>query len=514
MLRRIELHEGSPYLRDESKMEGHGDLLYIPDDESDIIEAVVLHRSSGTSLTVAGMRTGVCGGCIPYGGDVLSVEKLNGILALGKDDRGLYLRVQPAVTVRELNAFLRRKDYLRIPELDKGAREAASSAEHGLFYPVDPTELNSSIGGNISTNASGPRTYKYGPTRNWIRRIRMIVSDGSVIDITRGDISAVNGILTIPTSRDVLTIPIPKYEFNTEVKNAAGLMTAKDLDAIDIMVGSDGMFGVITEADVYVIPSHPLISNIMFFPSDEDAYAFVRDIRMSEVKPEFLEFFDSGSLDLIRSSRTKDPRFTGMPDVPDYAASALFFDLPSDDSLCGSYSAISRIAEEHNASLDHSWCGHELSDRERMFSFRHSVPQTIFDHVASLKDSIPGMHKMGTDMSVPVDRLDDMVGYYHSILDSAGLEYVIFGHIGNAHLHVEIILRNMDDLEHARKAYRALAEKAVLLGGSPSAEHGIGKLKRDYIELMYGKEGVEDIKRVKSAFDPDWMFNPGCVVVR
>ena len=272
------------------------------------------------------------------------------------------------------------------------------------------------------------------------------------------------------------------------------------------------MCGIITEADLYVIPAYLLISSIVFLPNDGDAYALSRDFAGSGVTPEFLEFFDSGSLDLIRSSRRDDPRFTEMPDIPDNAGSALFFDLPMDASLKENFGRLEHVIEKHGGSLRDSWCGYELRDRQRFFAFRHAVPQSIFDYVARLKgSSAPGINKMGTDMSVPLEHLDEMMAAYDKVITRYGLEYVIFGHIGNGHPHVEIILKDMDDFEKAKKAYMELAAKAVELGGSPSAEHGIGKMKVDYVRMMYGDGGMEQMRAVKRAMDPGYLFNPGNV---
>ena len=118
---------------------------------------------------------------------------------------------------------------------------------------------------------------------------------------------------------------------------------------------------------------------------------------------------------------------------------------------------------------------------------------------------------MGTDMSVPLDRLDEMMGCYDSILKAYDLEYVIFGHIGNGHPHVEIILKDMDDFRRAKLAYTDLAAKAIELGGSPSAEHGIGKMKVSYVDMMYGTAGVTEIWNMKRTMDPEDRFNPGNV---
>ena len=147
-----------------------------------------------------------------------------------------------------------------------------------------------------------------------------------------------------------------------------------------------------------------------------------------------------------------------------------------------------------------------------MRELRHSIPRSIFEYVASLKGEMPGIHKMGTDMSVPDDAADEMMAYYAEQLDAAGLEYVVFGHIGNNHPHVEIILKSMDEFERAKEIYQRFAAKAVELGGSPSAEHGIGKIKTDYMILMYGEKGVEEIRRVKSILDPKDILCRGNIV--
>ena len=510
MIRLTDVPEDSPYTIDECKIRGYADSVLIPEDEADVIDAV----RSESDITISGMRTGMCGGSVPYGGTVMSMERFDRILGVGKDGHGFYVRVQPFVTVRKLNDFIRRKEYRSLPSLTEGAAEEMAADPNGFVYPVDPTELNGSLGGNIADNASGPRTYKYGPTRDWVRRVRVVLSDGSVLDITRGDIRAKGRVLEIPFSDGPRTVELPAYEFNRRVKNVTGLFVEDDMDAVDLFIGSEGIFGVITEADLYLAPAHPLISNIVFLREDRDAYSLSKDIRDSEVVPEFLEFFDSGSLDLIRASRKDDPRFTEMPDIPDYARSALFFDLPMDDTLEKNYLALSGLLRKYGSSLSDSWCGHELRDRDRFFAFRHSVPQTIFEYVARLKgSSAPQINKMGTDMSVPLERLDEMMASYDSVLRSYGLEYVVFGHIGNGHPHVEIILKDMEDFRRAKEAYSELAARAIELGGSPSAEHGIGKMKVSYTEMMYGPEGVAQIWNVKRTMDPDGIFNSGNMFV-
>lgn len=501
------------YLSDESKMTGRADNVIPPYDESELRDAVRYANTKGIKLTVRAMGTGMCGGAVPDGGDILSLEHMTGIIGVGKDRKGYYLRVLPCTTINEINEALRTGDFDGWAELSQGALESLRNEPVPYFYPVDPTEMNGSIGGNIATNASGPRTYRYGPTRDWIRRIRVVLPEGNFMVLKRGDYKADGRRMSFPSGRNYYSFELPHYDFNTGVKNAAGPMIHEDMDLLDLFIGSEGIFGVITEADIRLAPWHPLVSNIVFLPTDGDALAAVRDIRSDDlIDPEFLEYMDCRSLDLLRNVMSEDPALIRVPSIPEDAGSALFFDMQVTDDMDVRYQRLSEILSQHGGSLNRSWCGHELEDRGRMRELRHSIPKSIFEYVASLKGEMPSIHKMGTDMSVPDGAADEMMAFYSRRLQEEGLPYVIFGHIGNNHPHVEIILRSMEDFEKAKHLYDEFAAKAVELGGSPSAEHGIGKIKTHYMEMLYGREGVEALRRVKSVLDPNGIFCPGNII--
>ena len=503
MFYRQRIRSDSKYLTDESKMTGKGEHVIIPVDESELREVMRVNNSKGNPVTVSAMRTGVCGGCVPLEGDVISLERMTGVIGIGRDDRGYFVRVLPCTTISEINRVLRSRDFSHLSDVTEGAREMLSSEPVPYFYPVDPTEMNGSIGGNIACNASGPRTYRYGPTRDWVRRLMVVLPEGQYIDFTRGDYVAEGRRISFPAGRSYFSFDIPSYDFNTGVKNAAGPMFHENMDLIDMFVGSEGIFGIIAEADVYISPWHPLVSNILFFPTDRDCLDAVREFREDDlVDPEFLEYMDCGSLDLIRRVMSSDPAMIRVPRLPEGAGSALFFDMQETGDMDARYARVAEIAGRHGGSLDMSWCGRDAADRERMRELRHSIPRSIFEYVASLKGEMPGIHKMGTDMSVPDEAADEMMSYYAEQLDAAGLEYVMFGHIGDNHPHVEIILKSMGDFDKAKEVYARFAAKAVELGGSPSAEHGIGKIKTDYMRMMYGERGVEEIRRVKAILDP------------
>ena len=501
------------YLADESKMTGRADNVILPYDESELRDAMRYANSKGLRLTVSGLRTGLCGGSVPQGGDVLSLEHMSGMIGIGKDRKGYFVRVQPCMTIREINEVLRNRSFDGLADLSPGAVESLRNEPVPYFYPVDPTELGGSIGGNIATNASGPRTYRYGPTRDWVRRLRVVLPEGNFIAIRRGEYKAEGRRMSFPSGRNYYSFELPHYDFNTRVKNAAGPMMYENMDLMDLFIGSEGIFGVITEADIRIIPWNPHVSNIVFFPSDEDALEAVKDIRRDKVvDPEFLEYMDCRSLDLLRDVMASDPALIRAPSLPEDAGSALFFDMEVTDDIGKRYDRLSEILKAHNTSLERSWCGHEKEDMDRMRELRHSIPKSIFEYVASLKGEMPKIHKMGTDMSVPDESADEMMSYYYRRLQEEDLPFVVFGHIGDNHPHVEIILRSMEDFEKANVLYDEFARKAVELGGSPSAEHGIGKIKTHYIRMMYGDEGVEALRNVKYALDPNGILNIGNIL--
>ena len=500
----------SPYLIDECKIRGNAERVVIPDDESELSSVVKEANRTGTNITISGLRTGLCGGSVPLGGILVSMERFSSMIGIGRDGEGYFLRVQPCVTIDEIVRSVQLKRIEGFSDITPNACSEFRSDERKFFYPVDPTEMRGSIGGNISANASGARTFKYGPTRNWVKSLRVMLADGNIIRIERGEHIS-NGRHFDVTIDDVhLEFDIPNYDFNRSVKNATGLYCHEDMDLIDLIIGSEGILGIIVEADLRLTEWHPLISNIIFMPDDQSAISLIDDLRHDTiVEPEFIEYFDKGSVDLIRRTCLTDPTILRPPG---YECSAVFMDMSMDNDVESRFERLFELVRKNGGDPGRSWTGYDQNDRKRMFAFRHSVPKSIFDYVASLKDDIPAINKMGTDMSVPEEHNLEMMSFYDSILKEHGLEYVIFGHMGNCHPHVEIILKDMEDLTKAKEAYGILAQRAFEFGGSPSAEHGIGKLKRDYIRMVYGTEGISEIRNVKSAFDPNNILNRGNIV--
>jgi len=172
------------------------------------------------------------------------------------------------------------------------------------------------------------------------------------------------------------------------------------------------------------------------------------------------------------------------------------------------------VLEECNSSLNNTWSAYEDREIARFKHFRHAVPEIVNNIIAERKKQFSEIHKLGTDMSVEDIHLKEMMEFYRVSLKEAGLEYVMWGHIGDNHVHVNILPRNMDDLKLGKELYKKFADKAVQFGGSVSAEHGIGKIKHEYLQIMYGEEGVLQMREIKFSLDPNCVFNCGNIFGR
>jgi len=439
------------YLEDASGYRGYADRVIIPADEAGVSAALREASQTGVPVTIAGAGTGVTGARVPQGGWVLSLEKFTRL-----DIHDGYAIAGAGVLLRDLHA-------------------AAQSSRQ--FYPPDPTETSASIGGTIATNASGSRSFKYGATRRWIERLRVVLADGRVLDVGRGD----------PIDFDPGTLPLPRV-----TKNTAGYLLRPGMDWIDLFTGSEGTLGVVTEARLKLLPAAAaVLGGVVFFPTDDLALDAVDDWR-ANASPRMLEYFDEPSLALLR---------TRFPEIPAGARAAILFEQEL-DAIDDADAWLPRIEAAHG--LDESWLADSPADRERFRRFRHALPELVNDTVRR-----NGTLKMGTDHAVPIDRGREMLAYYrHRLNEEFPDRHVIFGHIGDAHLHVNI-LPSSEDSDRATALLAEFARQAVALGGTVSAEHGLGKRKAHLLALQYAPEHREAMVAVKRRLDPQNILGRG-----
>ena len=156
-----------------------------------------------------------------------------------------------------------------------------------------------------------------------------------------------------------------------------------------------------------------------------------------------------------------------------------------------------------------TWLASDTREMRRLQDFRHAVPEAVNLLIDERRKREPRLTKLGTDLAVPNERLEDIIALYRRDLAAAGLEYVMFGHMGDNHIHVNIIPRTFTDYQQGNRLYKAWAASVVRMGGTVSAEHGIGKLKTALLQEMYGETGIAQMRTVKEVFDPAWRLNRG-----
>ena len=507
------------YLTDESKFSCRPfDHLFFPRSEAELAAVMKEMARRGIKVTIAGARTGLVGGCVPNQGALVSLENFDRVLALYYDvpSAEWRLKAQCAVNLRTIAAQLSVKN---IPDIERCAdgmtlleMDRFRQDPDFYFYPPDPTEMSASLGGTVATNASGARTFRYGPTRAWVRGLRVMLANGEFLDIPRGKyFASPSGEFVVSDSagRDY-RVKIPTYP-SPRTKNTSGIFTAPHMDLVDLFIGSEGAFGVITEVTVGLFQRRPKISIVQFLQSDEQAIDLVQALRAeSRIRLDLLESYSGSALDLLRERQRRDARSVGTPPIPESAGAALFFELdfdPADKTV--TMDALEAVVRSCGASLSDSWSAYENRELDRLKGFRHILPETINAVIAERKKKHPGLHKLGTDLAVPDERLADMWAVYREGLAGAGLEWAAFGHIGNNHVHINILPRDMADLEKALELYQLFADKAVAFGGTVSAEHGIGKLKAKFLKTMFSPEAIEEMRAVKQALDPNLLLNPG-----
>jgi D-lactate dehydrogenase (cytochrome) len=507
------------YLVDESKLEGSAELLFFPKTEAEIVAILHYLKKSIIPAFISAARTGIVGSSVPSGGAVISVEKMDRMTGFGydQDKERYFCRFEPGISLQTINDKLLKKELEKVDELTPEAVSRFKEDKNTYHYVIDPTELSASLGGTVATNASGARTFKYGATRKWIKKIKVVLDNAEVLDIPRGKYFASDDRSFIIEHSDgsKRTFKIPSYEFNTKVKNAAGIFSKPNMDLIDLFIGSEGIFGIITEIEVWITKKHEVISNVLFFNSEEDALTFVDLIQNETIdRPEYIEFFSKEGLDLLRKVQNSNPSFINTPKIPVSSRSAIFFDIPySEEEITAKFEKIEKLVEKCNTDLHSSWSAYENREFARFKHFRHALPETVNSLIADRKKQYPEIHKLGTDMSVPREHIKGMMKFYHSVLNEADLEYVIWGHIGDFHVHVNILPKNPEELELGLEIYEKFARKAVEYGGSISAEHGIGRLKSEYLKIMYSEDEIEEMKKIKRVLDPQAMFNQGNIFV-
>jgi glycolate oxidase len=444
------------YRHDASPLEGSPDGLLRPASAEEAAAQLQRAASEGTSVTPCGLRSSTTGAGLAPHGLVQSCEKLTGIDVDVERRRAV---VGSGTVLREF------KDHVE---------------ELGLFYPPDPTsERECSLGGTVACDASGARTYRYGATHRWVTGVEVAMADGSLQWFRRREAD----------------------------KDAAGYAGLRDL--VGLVCGSEGTLGFITKVEVRLIDKPPAyMSGLAFFDDVAAALAFVatareQDQRGTGVRPRCLELLDAGCLEIMRNQGS------GVS-LPNEAGAAIFFEeehaIDADEAVLMAWwtaleSAPGALAEATVVATD-------PTRQEELRLLRHAVPATLNEEGRS--HAAAGGRKISTDWSVPFGQLAPLVQTFDGWLADAGIDRSLrYGHVGNGHPHYNLIVKDAEERARGDAVVKKMCEAACAVGGTITAEHGIGKIKQAYVGFRFSPLEIETMKAVRRVFDPQGIMAPG-----
>ena len=390
-------------------------------------------------VTTRGAGVGYVGGCVPIrGGIALSMMRMNRILGIHPED-GVAI-VQPGVITHELQKAVR---------------------AIGWEYPPDPASLKEcSIGGNIATNAGGPRCLKYGVTRSYVLGLEVVLADGRVMNI--------GGRLH---------------------KNKTGF------DLIGLFTGSEGMLGIVTEATLRLIPKAPARAMLAaVFPEFSLAAAAVQAILNAGHLPSALEITDAFTLAAARKRLGAEVFPEGNAHLiveVDGRPAAVAAEIDELLTLLESLGAcfIERAPDE--ASCERIW------QLRREFSY-------------SLRDT--GLTKLNEDIVVPRSKLVELVSFAQKLQRDTGIPVACFGHAGDGNIHTNLMVSSYDEPSTRENADRALDQLFTWVlenGGTITGEHGVGLAKKRWLKQAIGETSLATHHTLKNALDPKGILNPG-----
>ena len=442
------------YSRDASGMELVPEYVARPATAEEVSEVVREATGLGSFVTAAGSQTSMTGASITDSGILLSMTSMNGILDV--DEKHRIAHVQPSVTIGDLNRAI---------------------AATGLHFAPDPTSENdATIGGAIACNASGARSLRYGATRRHVKGVTVVGADA------------------VPRS----------YVRSGLEKDTVGFAAAQD--PVDWYVGSEGTLGVIVAAEVHLLPlpGHR-IGLAVPFADESSALSFVIAARESSShSPHCLEYFDREALTIAGTASAR-------PWSETCGAMVYLEDDAGDSSLDSLLDAWLELGERF----------HALAGDIRVFDtpqalrdarvFRHAVPATMNERGAAFRRD--GGRKVSTDWSVPFRRLPEALAASRRASERHGAPPpVTYGHAGNGHPHQNYIAKDADTLAAVNAAVAETLDTVFEMGGTFSAEHGVGKLKKVWLRRQLSAEQVAVMAAMKNTLDPRGMFGPGNVL--
>jgi len=413
------------------------EVVVMPDNSSSVAGILKLANQRVIPVTPRGGGTGLCGGATPiYGGIVLSLERMNRIIEIDRDN--FVATVEAGLPISDLFQAV---------------------AEYGLCYPLYPGESSAAVGGNVATNAGGMKAVKYGVTRHLVLGLEIVLPTGEVVQ-TGG-----------------------KF-----VKCSTGY------DLTQLIIGSEGTLAVVTKIMLRLVPS-PEKTEIVFVPfrSLHDAISSVPDVLKRGTPIVGIEFMEKDIVSLTEQYMDKE-----IP-LHDYEAFLMMIvEGDSEEEIHQQADEIGSVCL-NNGAVDVFIPASERAKRN-LLEFREKF--------------YPTLQRCGTldiaDVVVPRSKIAEFVERTHSAGEEYGIPVIAMGHAGDGNVHLSLMGQATDELvKRAKELLTKVYEVGVSLGGTISGEHGLGFAKKDYLNMVAGEGKVELMKRIKKAFDPNGILNPG-----
>ncbi|HEY3233399.1 MAG TPA: FAD-linked oxidase C-terminal domain-containing protein [Polyangiaceae bacterium] len=424
------------YTRDESEAIGAlPDAVVLAESVDDIQAALRVAADAEVPITPRAAGTGRTGGAIPLaGGLVLSTLGMKQIKEI--DRREGIAVVEPGVVLADLHRAVE---------------------QEGWFYPPDPNSLSAcAIGGNVAENAGGPRTFKYGVTREYVLGVEALLMGGQRIQAGRRTIKGVTGY-----------------------------------DVTALLVGSEGTLAVFGDITLRLIPKPQGVMTLMaLFSGVNQAGRAVELVTAAGMVPRCIELLDSGALEAMRKAGNPiDPR----------AGAMLLIEVDGDESACAEQAQ--RIGDEcEKVPALEILVAQDASQRDRLWAARREMSSAV-RRLAK--------NKLSEDVVVPRQRIGELLDRVKATSDAAAVKTLTYGHAGDGNLHVNFLWDHSEELESVERCIEQLFRDTIDLGGTLTGEHGVGVLKARYLPLEQSDELIHLQRELKRVFDPQSLLNPG-----
>lgn len=515
--------EYAEYLRDESRTVGKAESISFPRTTEEIAAVLRQTARTHTPVTIQGSRTGLAAAAVPRRGHIMNLSRMDRVLGCRQDAQGIfYFTVQPGVLLSELRKMIAGKKF-PTEGWSEEAKRAYTAFCRGpeQFFTPDPTETSASLGGMVNCNASGARSFYYGSVRRYINGLKVVLADGDTLTVRRGQHFAQGRQGTLQTdSGRWIAVQLPGYRM-PDTKNASGYYAADDMDLLDLFVGADGTLGVTAEIEIRLLPMPQTIWGVTaFFEEEAQALRYVRLLRGErlpgdgarfDLRPVSIEFFNGDALEILRRQKQTNSAFAQIHAIPQRYQTAIYVELHGEEEAAVTQRLLQlgQAVEAAGGDEGDTWVARSQSDLDRLMFFRHAIPECVNMLIDQRKQRDKTITKLGTDMAVPDSQLETVVQMYNTMLRERGLQSAIWGHIGNNHLHVNILPNSAEEYRKGKELYTEWAATITSMGGAVSAEHGVGKIKAEFLRVMYGQAGIDAMRRTKRCFDPEERLNQG-----